>query len=328
MKLYQDKKWLEEQYVGRKKTTYQVADTAGVSQNTICCWIHKHNIPARQPMIRSIDPAWLRDQYIDQLKSTVQIAREIGVSQSAIWRWLDRYKIPIRSQPDGVFLAIKNELSITPRLLERIEGELLGDGCIVHPKDCRSSTYSHHSKYRLYLEWLSDVFAHHGMNQSGTITHSLTQFNQIDGVWAYRSLHYPELTGIRKRWYPHGKKIVPQGLVLTPIRTLHWYIGDGCLTRKPKRKGKTASITLSTCAFDKRSIDVLVQQLSTVGIKASHQKCSNTLGISAYNTEDFLHWIGPCPQEIESVYAYKWDTNRAGTVKEWQEQYKLQHNIA
>jgi len=331
MKLYQDKKWLEEQYWGQGKSVKQIAKEMSVCGATIFRHLNRHKIPHKRVCNGSIDKQWLCEQYLEKKKSAVQISQGIKHTQSAVNYWLHRHNIQTRTLAESVHVAKRNNVNITQHLLEMLEGEILGDGHIgVSTKSYSSARYTHSSKYLSYVSWLSNVFALEGLEQSGRLYRTVltsARFGKSYYMWDYATLYYEELAEIRRRFYPQGKKVVPRDLELTPISARQWYIGDGSLCTR-KSRNAMPHIVLSTCAFDRQSIKTLMEQLSKRLLKASHEKSKNIIYISVHSVEDFLRWIGPCPPEIAHIYAYKWDLNRTCSIPEWQEQYKQQHNIA
>lgn len=251
---------------------------------------------------------WLYEHYVVLQESTYVMAQKAECSQYAIWYRLHKFNIPVRSRSEGNFLAQRNYLNLSTELSDLLEGELLGDGYIGIPGS-RSARYTHTSKYREYLEWLSKTFADMGLEQVGKI---LPRWYEEYHCWSYsyQSRLYPELVPMQKKWYPDGKKIVPKDLVLTPIMARQWYIGDGGINLTNWRP----YIDFSTYAFDKASIDHLLEELRGKGFRVNHWPASNTIGMSVESVKDFLDWIGPCPI---SCYQYKWDyqDNRRNTAK-------------
>jgi len=261
--------------------------------------------------------AWLYDEYINSGKTTYQIAREQGISESTICNWLHEHGIPSRRAGWP-----RNHLEISPYLRAMLEGELLGDGSITvawsNDNGYSSAKYSHGSKYREYLIWLSGEFSSQGLEQAGTIYRTIYKPKTTKLGWRhnqyisyrYNTRTYPELVQFRERFYPDGKKIVPKDLILNPISARQWYIGDGSLNRQKNAGEDSFSIGIATCGFDKYSVVYLMDQLSTLGIKVTHRLNNNTIYISTSSTADFLDWIGPCPPEIENIYGYKWQASQ------------------
>jgi len=225
------------------------------------------------------DRDWMYEHYVVLQESSTVMAKIAGCGRITILNWLHRFDIPVRSS----FEANRNYLNISQELLDLLEGELLGDGCIqMHSQ--RSARYNHGSKYKEYVEWLSMIFADLGLEQSGKINKYWDEKYSTFGYF-YQSRSYPELVPLRQRFYPKGEKIVPKDLILTPIMVRQWLIGDGCLHNHAKKR---PYIDFNTQDFDKASINRLLQKLGAKDL-------------------DFLKWIGPCPKEIENIYGYKWD---------------------
>jgi len=252
---------------------------------------------------------WLYDQYINKQKSAEAIARETGFCGATIDAWLHKFNVPTRDMSLSVYLTKKNDVDLSPWIYSFICGELLGDGCVVWTgsKVRRSASYSHSSKYMQYLEWLSSVFSSHGLEQSGRLSTHERIWNGhrcITNLYATRA--YPALGDLRRRFYPNWKKIVPRDLILDPLMTRQFYIGDGCLQIRQEKP----TVGLSTNAFDKQSIDILREQLFINNIDSTHQRGANTIYMGVKSGQKFLDYILPCPKEIENIYGYKWNCNQ------------------
>ena len=205
-----------------------------------------------------------------------------------------------------------NSIAITPTLTSIINGALLGDWSLTKSSES-SARFDTSSKYRLFLEWASQILGENGID-SGNIYHKTITFKNGYGPYdSYRlkSYSYSDLLRIRELWYPEGKKIVPAKLTLDKATVLWWYLGDGNLdcgkTRNPR-------IRLFTNGFRDNDVDRLAKMLIAIGIKAWRTKTENIISVSSYSTPAFLEYIGPCPKAIESVYGYKWDLDRRGPV--------------
>ena len=316
---YRDHDWLLQKRFVERKSEAAIADECGASRSTINRWLRRlgfDQVARSEAMAlrhaRAEAPykekEWLQREYETNKRSSYNIAAELGVSPSTIRCWLLRHDIEIRDGDESYFLTHRNELEISPRLMELLEGELLGDGCIV-PAGLRTAVYGHGTKHREYVVWLAEEFAREGLLQSGRIRRvvNFPDEEHSSVTYVYRSRSYEGLMELRSRFYPlpQGKKIVPPDLALTPIVVRQWYIGDGQIHGPPRQR---ASITLHTCAFDRTSIGRLMTSLAEVGFQVTHQAARNTIHISAHSTEDFLEYIGVCPGAIQCVYGYKWDT--------------------
>lgn len=313
--LYRDEGILRELYEVRGMSDEQVADELGANRRNVQYWRSKYGIEARSlsdattlrhERILALykDKKWLESRYIVEGKSTYQLADELGVTPGTIRKWILRYGFELRDPDESYHLSHRNQLEITPYLHNMLEGELLGDGSIIRSSKW-TAHYSHASKHKGYVSWLSAEFASQGMGQSGVIREALCNegTRHASVVYQYQSLNYPELLEMRRRFYPYGKKIVPYDLVLNPTSTRQWYIGDGRLTVSSKQR---PNIILYTCAFDHESLDRLLRQLNNLGLVATLQPCRNQICVWADSVQDFLDYIGPCPSQIEGLFGYKW----------------------
>lgn len=311
IKLYQNKEWLEKEYLEEGLSTYQIAKFCRVSSHSIQYWLTKFNI-----LIRSHSEAtslyhkkrignrkynnkdWLHDQYLRKKLSIYQIAKLCGVNYQIIRYWLIKYNIPRRSYSESTHLAEKNHCKLSQEMTNFINGELLGDGSL-RLVSSYSALFNYGSKYLEYIKYIRDTLESLGIRQAGKIyTKYYKDLNCY--TYSYNSLSYAELLLIYKKWYPKGKKIIPKDLKLNPITCRQWYIGDGCL-RHPKNRKPT--IELATCSFSIFDIDWITKKLINLGFKATRQS-GNRIFISAYSVKDFLDYIGKCPIEC---YAYKWN---------------------
>lgn len=72
----------------------------------------------------------------------------------------------------------------------------------------------------------------------------------------------PELTKLRYKWYPDGKKIIPKDLELTPLTIATWFADDGHACCKPCRH----YIKFATHGFTYEEVDFLKNQLMIFGL--------------------------------------------------------------
>ena len=193
-----------------------------------------------------------------------------------------------------------NSVTLYPHMLNWINGELLGDGCLNRPPLMQSARFNYSSKYMEYTWYVSRTLQSFGIVQSGEIHKYLHKIhNSYSFVYISRS--YIELRMLYDIWYPWGKKAIPEGLLLPSVTCRQWYIGDGCLQHRQERR---PFITLCTECFSVTDVDWLVSRLVALGFDTTRQSKSNRIRISSYSTEDFLNYIGECPVEC---YKYKWD---------------------
>ncbi|KKM79922.1 hypothetical protein LCGC14_1345080 [marine sediment metagenome] len=246
------------------------------------------------------DKKMLEGLYLNEGLSTLKIGDMFGVYSATISSQLIKHGIPRREMALAVSMGRRNNLSLSEKAKEFINGELLGDMCIIKGSEYASSI-SYSSKYRDYIVWLDKVLLGFGVERAGQINKHIDKGH---GAIRYRyySLRYPELKEIYNVFYPKGVKVIPENLVFSPIVLRQWYIGDGCLYFMPN-KGRTRQLALCTHCFSFDCVHRAVEQLNELGFISRHQKANNMIGISTHSISDFLDYIGPCPVEC---YQYKW----------------------
>lgn len=240
---------------------------------------------------------WLYKKYWGEMLSTHQIAKLCGACSATIYKYLIDFNIPTRSKIEGMILAKSNHIKLSNEAIEWIEGELLGDGCIVSNSSF-SARFVYSSKYKEYIKYVSNTLNFFGIKQTGKIIKRVHK--KLGNVtYNYSSLNYRELLPIRRKWYPNDKKRIPKDLKLTSLVLRQHFIGDGSLEH---RKRESPSIILNTMGFKISDVIYLVNSLIKVGIKATRRK-RNIIHISSYSTKAFLDYIGRCPVKC---YQYKW----------------------
>lgn len=256
------------------------------------------------------DQKFLREQYIDQEKPSTQIAKEIGCCDLTVRVKLRFRGIPIR---DRHHQFPGNHVDLTEDLLEYLDGTLLGDGCLT-PKTVVSARYSLGQKHLSYLLWVSDFLSRHGLKQMGRIRpyrkilfSKRKNQNIIYYSHNYSSCSYRELRGQYDRWYPGGKKRIPEDVKLTPLSIRTWFLEDGTVERDKRSKGAKV-VTLCTDSFTDRGrkilIDALKERLDTAHV---HIRAGNRIAFGAKETvRKFFDYILPLSQELEADYGYKY----------------------
>jgi hypothetical protein len=252
------------------------------------------------------DKQFLIKEYVDKSKPLWIIAKENNVAYGTIHYWMTKYNIRRRNKSQCVK---GNYIILTKELLEFLSGELLGDGSMIINLSTKyniptSGRYVHTSKYKEYLEWLSKKLSKFGVAQSGLYKYEASWNNKIYTKYNYMSKWYREFKDIRKKWYPDGKKIVPQDIKLTPTVIRQWYIGDGCLVKY--KDSRAVNIQLSTDSYSIKDVEFLIKKLRNIGFVCNRRKSNNRIGIYNESVDDFLDYIGDCPKEIEKIYGYKW----------------------
>jgi len=242
---------------------------------------------------------WLREKYWEEKLSLSQIGKLCDVTLENILYWMKKFDILRRSLSKGNHLARGNHCQLSQKAIEWIQGELLGDGCLISSSPY-SAYFSYHSKYFEYAQYVSDTLKSFGIKQIGKINkYYHKKLNCYS--YAYCSHHYVELLSLYKRWYPEGKKIISKDLELTPLILRQHFIGDGSLIHP---KNYNPSIRLATCGFSIFDVEWLIKKLNKLGFKTTRQPAMNTIYISTHSTKDFLKYIGNSPVRC---YDYKFN---------------------
>lgn len=230
-------------------------------------------------------------------KDMKEIADKYNTDFRRISYWMKRGNIPAR-----IGKKPPNHVELTKKALEFIEGELLGDGCIMQASK-QSANFHYSSKYLEYINFMSSKLDNYGIGQSGKI-YEKDRRNEHKGLYYnYHSRNYAELLPIREEWYPNNKKIIPKDLELTSLVCKQWYIGDGSLGKNRYR------LTFHTEGFIREDILFLISKLKEIGFKANINKSNyNQYKIRLANPKKqipkFLDYIGQCPVQC---YQYKWE---------------------
>lgn len=240
---------------------------------------------------------WLRNKYWKEELSSRQIARLCEADQATILNWMKKFNILRRPSGEAAHLRKANHCNLSQKAIEWINGELLGDGCLLSQSP-HSAFFTYGSKYLEYAEYIKNTLKLFGI-KSGKIN---KEYHKEIGrhYYRYKSHHYVELLPIRKKWYPNGKKIIPRDIKLSSVTLRQQYIGDGCLSHRKKIK---PCINLSTNNFPISNVEWFIRELIRLGFKVSRHRSSNVIRISVYSVKDFLEYIGSCPVEC---YRYKW----------------------
>jgi len=306
---YKDKEWLEKKYWNEGLSIVQIAKLCNMSCGAIWGILKRYNMPIRSCSdaallfqkkktgnIKHWDKNWLKEKYLKEKLNATQISKECGVNRRTIDKWLKKFNIFTRSQNETVHLTKVNHCNLSQKAIEWINGELLGDGCL-QPTSLYSAGFRYSSKYKEYINYISDTLKSFGIERSGRI---IKYYNKRQDTYCYKynSRSYKELMPIYKEWYPEGKKIIPKNIKLNPITLRQHYIGDGSLIHQ----NGNMRIILCTCGFSILDVNWFVEKLNNLGFRAMRQPSRNIIHISTYSVIDFLNYIGECPV---NCYKYK-----------------------
>ena len=91
---YQNKEWLEEEYITKERYTKDIAKECNVSIGAISRWATKFNL-AKMPnhKFNYQNKEWLYNEYVVLRKTKKEIAKQQGIRESTIERWRSKFKI-------------------------------------------------------------------------------------------------------------------------------------------------------------------------------------------------------------------------------------------
>lgn len=118
-------------------------------------------------------------------------------------------------------------------------------------------------------------------------------------AWQSSTLSHPDLKVHRDRWYPGGKKRIPQDVRLTGTSLRLWYIGDGSL--------ENGFVRLAACDFTREELEPVVDRLRAERGLDFHFGTGIRLYLAAKSIPAFFDFIGrECPVE---GYEYKFEAS-------------------
>jgi transcriptional regulator with XRE-family HTH domain len=94
---WQDKERLQELFLEKGMTTYEIGEKLGCAQVTVSKWLKKHDIETDFETHDTLrDEQWLRTEYIEKGKSQHEIADDLGCCQMTVSRWCRKHGIETR----------------------------------------------------------------------------------------------------------------------------------------------------------------------------------------------------------------------------------------
>jgi len=243
-----------------------------------------------------------------------QTAEKLLCSQDLIAYRIKKMGLLPKSMSDCVEAGKKRTVNISKKLLEIIDGELLGDGYIWRNKNQGSFRESVGYNKKPWITYLSNIMNNNDIPIVGDkIYLKKPSGKSKNQTWSFGTVNVMELGDIHKLWYVENKeydknlpnsfsnrkfiKTVPKNLTLTPTSLLHWYIGDGSV-------GKGGGCVLYTQGFTYNEVEFLRLRLKEdLNIVTSNYN-GNTIGVPRAEREKMLKIIGPC---LVDCYKYKWE---------------------
>lgn len=242
-------------------------------------------------------------------QSIRQIASESVFSASKVREILLSSGIKMRSSQEGLQIRKENDMPINVEMIERIEGELLGDGCLVK-RNCQSK-FSFVSAGKEYANWLSNFFVENKIFLSGSGVRKETYFhknwNKHYIRYTFSTLCSIQFRDLEAKWYINRKKIVPDDLIISPKLVLHWFLGDGSLPKKE-------FAIFCTDSFSYLEVLTLSNKMNNeIGIISSPNRCGDNyrLFVPKTSVPKLLNYIGSPP--LTSM-AHKWNLNPIGNI--------------
>ena len=184
--------------------------------------------------------------------------------------------------------------------LDFVEGALLGDGSLIMHKGGINAYFTYSSKHKDHVEYIFQQFKEFCNYSELKFTEYFDKrTNKIYSRYYFRTKCIPIFTEIYLIWYKNNKKCIPQNLILTRLKILIWYIGDGSLSKKEQM------IKLSTDCFSRHELEqTIIPQLVDFAPVIYENNTYPRIYIPRVKVHQFLKHIGNCP--IDS-YLYKWD---------------------
>jgi transposase-like protein len=93
---YQNKEWLEKEYIENGRFLKTIAKECGVRLKAVSYWARKFGLTENKPKNKNTpykNKKWLYDEYIEKNKPMAQIARDLGVHYETIGRWVTKHKL-------------------------------------------------------------------------------------------------------------------------------------------------------------------------------------------------------------------------------------------
>lgn len=227
---------------------------------------------------------WLRTQgYNVHYNTLCRYVRKYGMVRSLS----KTRRINVNSPAD--------EITLTEKHIEALDGFLLGDGHIsVKRNKVKSARLSCSTQHEEFCNYLLDPFRKFGVNISPY--HRKTDDKKY---WQGRTRMHSEFYDQWARWYTvlDGKKTkrVPKDVRITPDSMRRWHLGDGSLCRSTHR------VRLASYAFSNEEIEMLMAKMKECGIIAVRYK--KVICIKRKDLPCFFEFVGH--DSPIRCYAYK-----------------------
>lgn len=114
------------------------------------------------------------------------------------------------------------------------------------------------------------------------------------------------LTELYPEYYPAGKKVVPEGSILTDILLAYFFMLDG-YSAWHNRGGPTIKVYLYTQGFDLHSVEILENQLLSLGVNTgrAHVGGGESKVVITVSQESVDHFMSIVDPYVVPPYRYK-----------------------
>jgi hypothetical protein len=243
------------------------------------------------------DKEWLLQKYVVEHRSALEIAKLIGAKNSnSVRQFLAKFAIKIRDQVEAQ--VSERDFEIDNDVLV---GSLLGDAGLMTSNKNNRNTAPYFYKKNKYYDHVAYVaksfygtdFEFHIKNDGGY--HKFSTAACLDFIPLYN------------KWYPNGKKIIPQDIEVTPMILHHWFLDDGSAYIR-KRVSRQVIIILSSQCFVQKDQEMICSKMNDrFGLNFGLEKINNGTGyrikLPQSKTDQFYQIIGR--PFIDSL-SYKW----------------------
>jgi hypothetical protein len=236
---------------------------------------------------------WERTHDLGEIADLLGRTREaVKLRKRLVWGIKDRQ---VRTSLDHT------KTWVTERMIEWVDGFLLGDGHIA-----RASAYA-------VISSSNPNWTRYAMSGFETYKPSPPKMHLVATgaskekkyeAWQSTTLSHPDLKAQRDRWYPGGRKRIPQDVRLTGTSLRLWFLGDGSLDN--------GYVRIAANDFTREELGPVLGRLRGMGLDF-HFGVSTGIGtevrlyLAAKGTAVFFDLIGKrCPVE---GYEYKFEVD-------------------
>ena len=186
-----------------------------------------------------------------------------------------------------------NHCILKKLFIDILEGLILGDGSLTTRYNNISAYYEHGDKRYGFVEWLLLIF-----KKNGIYGRIYPMRKALNGAYKYKTITYYELGDLRGKWYPNGKKQIPDNFIITPESLKLWFIGDG---------NYTEGAIIDSSLFSGDSMQNICHQLKDINIDTSFKvyKDRKRIRILKKSEDIFFYYILNKDNNIPLCYHYK-----------------------